>query len=240
MKSYLAVKRMVSSRNTLRWHRTFHSAAVAAAFVIGTPAMLTAQGDGTESLLDARARTVIQQVLRNSQAKGVPIDPLVRKVREGVAKQSEPALIQNAVQTLAKRLELAVSALSPFRSVDEVTAGANALQVGVPAPTLKELRKLSPVQPITVPLDILTELVGQQVPVKLATQRVRELVARGASSAQLVAMGESVEADVSAGMQPDAALDLRARGVLSLLSAPSAANGVLPSSPIKAPIRPKK
>lgn len=240
MKSYLVVRITPSSRIALRLHQTLRSAAAVAAFVIGTPATLSAQSDGTESLRDARARTAIQQVLRVSQAKGVPIDPLVRKVREGVAKQSEPALIENAVQTLAKRLELAVSALSPYRSVEEVTAGANALQVGVPAPTLKELRKLSPTQPITVPLDILTELVGQRVPVKLATQRVRELVARGANSAQLVAMSESVEADVSAGMQPDAALDLRARGVLSLLSAPTAANGVLPSSPIKAPIRPKK
>lgn len=240
MKLYPVVDSMLLSRNNRRLFHMLRSAAAVSAFLIGAPLVAFAQSDGTELLRDTRARTAIQQVLQVSQAKGVPIDPLVRKIREGVAKQSEPALIQNAVQTLAKRLELAVSALSPYRSVDEVTAGANALQVGVPAPTLKELRKLSPVQPINVPLDILTALVGQQVPVKLATQHVRELVARGANSAQLVAMSESVEADVSAGMQPDAALDLRARGVLSLLSAPSAANGVLPSSPIKAPIRPKK
>lgn len=196
MKLYPVVDSMLLSRNNRRLFHMLRSAAAVSAFLIGAPLVAFAQSDGTELLRDTRARTAIQQVLQVSQAKGVPIDPLVRKIREGVAKQSEPALIQNAVQTLAKRLELAVSALSPYRSVDEVTAGANALQVGVPAPTLKELRKLSPVQPINVPLDILTALVGQQVPVKLATQHVRELVARGANSAQLVAMSESVEADV--------------------------------------------
>lgn len=240
MKTYSALHTVMLPGSQYRLRSRLRIAAVVATACLSLSTIAAAQSDGTELLRDSRARIAIQEVLRASQAKGVPIDPLVRKVREGVAKQSEPVIIQNAVQTLAKRLELSVNALSPFRSVDEVTAGANALQVGVPAPTLKELRKLSPVQPITVPLAILTELVGQQVPVKLATQRVRELVARGANNAQLVAMSESVEADVSAGMQPDAALDLRAKGVLQLLSPATTTNGVLPSSPIKTPIRPKK
>jgi hypothetical protein len=197
---------------------------------------LNAQSDGTELLNDARAREAIQQTIRNTQAKNVSIEPLVLKVREGISKKSDPARIQNAVQVLAKRLELSAAALAPTYSVEELSAGASALQVGVPAPTLRELRKLWPSKPLTVPLGILYELVAHQVPVAKATQRVRELMERGASSAQLVTLAANVEADVGAGLSADAALELRAKGVMSLLPAPVGTATAIPNKPR---IRPK-
>jgi hypothetical protein len=200
-------------------------------------APLAAQGDGTHQISDARARTAIQLVLRNTEAKGIPTEPLLLKMREGLSKQADPAVIQSAVQLLAKRLEASHKALAPTTSPEELAAGVGALQVGVPAPTLRELRKLSPVQPLTVPLGILTELVAYRVPVAQATKHVRELLARGANNAQLVAMSANVEADVAAGLPPDAALDLRAKGVMSLLTAPFGTTLVGPAT--KPPIRPK-
>jgi hypothetical protein len=199
-------------------------------------APLHAQNDGTEQLSDVRARTAIQQVLRNTQSKGVPIDALVRKVREGVSKQADPSIIQTAVQLLAKRLETSFTALAPTISNDELAAGAAALQVGVPVPTLRELRKLSPAQPLTVPLGILTQLVAQRVPVGQATKNVRALLARGANNAQLYAMGEDIKADVDAGIAPEAALDLRAKGVMSLLLTAPLTSTAAPARP---PIRPR-
>ncbi|MEO7998173.1 MAG: hypothetical protein ABI852_12050 [Gemmatimonadaceae bacterium] len=197
---------------------------------------LSAQSDGTELLSDARARDAIQQVIRNTQSKNVSIEPLLLKVREGVSKQSEPALIQQAVRVLAKRLEISSAALAPTYSVEELSAGANALLIGVPAPTLRELRKLWPNKPLTVPLGILYELVAHQVPVAKATKRVRELMERGATSSQLVAMATNVEADVAAGLSADAALELRAKGVMSLLPTPVGTATIVPSKPR---IRPK-
>ncbi len=215
--------------------RTVCAAGLLLACTLRAP--LNAQGAGTEQISDVRVRTAIQLVFRNTQAKGVPTEPLARKVREGVSKQADPARIQSAVQLLAQRLETSFQALAPITSLEELSAGAGALQVGVPAQTLRELRKLSPTQPLTVPLGILTELVAHQVPVALATRKIRELLARGANNAQLVALGENVEADVAAGMVPDAALDLRAKGVMSLLTAPVGVTTVVPSA--KPPIRPK-
>lgn len=209
---------------------------------------LNAQSDGTELLNDARAREAIQQTIRNTQAKNVSIEPLVLKVREGISKKSDPARIQNAVQVLAKRLELSAAALAPTYSVEELSAGASALQVGVPAPTLRGLRKLWPSKPLTVPLGILYELVAHEVPVAKATQRVRELMERGASGAQLVTLAANVEADVGAGLSADAALELRAKGVMSLLPAPVGTAMAGPNKPPptgtavapgKPPIRPK-
>ncbi|MBC8090130.1 MAG: hypothetical protein H7Z40_22970 [Phycisphaerae bacterium] len=176
-------------------------------------------------------------MLRNTQAKGISVEPLVRKVREGVSKQADASAIQSAVSLLAERLEVSFTALAPITSVEELSAGAGALQVGVKAPTLRELRKLSPARPLTVPLGILTELVAQQVPVAHATKRIRELVERGANNAQLVAMREKVQADVRAGIAPNAALDLRAKGVMSLLAMPLGTTTISPGA--KPPIRPK-
>lgn len=197
---------------------------------------LNAQSDGTELLSDPRAREAIQQTIRNTQAKNVSIEPLVLKVREGVSKKSDPARIQNAVQLLAKRLELSAAALAPTYSVEELSAGASALQVGVPVPALRALRKLWPSKPLTVPLGILYELVAHEVPVGKATQRIRELMEHGASGAQLVTLAANVEADVDAGLSADAALELRAKGVMSLLPAPVGTATAVPSKPR---IRPK-
>ena len=209
------------------------------AFMLGAHAFLSplhAQSDGTESLADIRARTAIRQTLRNTGARGVPIDPLVRKVREGVAKKSDPALIEAAVQSLAKRLEISHAALSPTFSVEELSAGADALEVGVPASTLRDLRKVWKTKPLTVPLGILYELIAREIPVSLATKRVRELMNKGANDAQLAALNASVVADVAAGLAPDAALELRAKGVMSLLSNANWTATVVPTKP---PIRPK-
>lgn len=196
---------------------------------------LYAQNDGTELLNDVKARDAIQQTIRSTQAKNVSVEPLVLKVREGVSKKSEPARIQAAVQLLAKRLEVSAAALAPTYSVEELSAGASALQVGVPAPTLRELRKLWPNKPLTVPLGILYELVAHQVPVRKATQRVRELMERGANNTQLVALAANVEADISAGLSADAAMELRAKGVMSLLplTAPTTQTAIPGSSPIR-------
>lgn len=197
---------------------------------------LHAQSDGTETVSDIRARTAIQLVLKNTSAKGVPIDPLVRKVREGVSKKSDPARIETAVQRLAQRLETSYTALAPTFSVEEVSAGADALQVGVPASTLRDLRKIWLTRPLTVPLGVLYELVSREVPVARATKRVRELMNKGANDAQLATLSANVVADVAAGLAPDAALELRAKGVMTLLSFTEA---LTTATPVKPPIRPR-
>lgn len=200
----------------------------------GSP--LPAQSDGLEMVSEIRARTAIQLIFRNTSAKGIPTDPLMRKVREGVSKKSDPARIEAAVQLLAQRLEISWAALAPTFSVEELSAGADALQVGVPASTLRDLRKIWMTKPLTVPLGILYELVSREVPVAQSTKRVRELMTKGANDAQLAALSANVVADVAAGLAPDAALELRAKGVMTLLSFPGTFTTAAPGKP---PIRPK-
>ena len=164
-------------------------------------------------------------------------DPLIAKVREGVAKGSDRERIRDAVRVLTARLEASAAALAPVYSPGELSAGAGALQSGVPAATLRELRRVWPDRPVTVPLGVLTEMVADGVPLKLAGMRMRELMRRGATGAQLVALGTSIRDDVAAGYAPGTALELRSKGVFSLLANPlkSTIGG-----PATAPLRPRR
>ena len=184
-----------------------------------------------EGLSDANAQAALRALLDGAAAKGIPTSPLVTKVREGIAKGATPDRIRSATAALMQRLETAAVALAPTRATEEVSAGADALQTGIPATTLRDMRKVWPDKPLTVPLGVLTELVQSGVPHANATKRVRELLVKGATTAQLAALGTNVRNDIAAGLAPDASMELRSKGVLSQLHSQS-----LPA--IAAPIRP--
>jgi hypothetical protein len=128
------------------------------------------------------------------------------------------------VRKLATNLDQAQRALAPVQAVDEVSAGAGALRVGVPDATLRALRQSWPNKTLTVPLGVLTELVANDIPATTAAERVHALLVRGASSADIVTLGDKVRADIAAGHAPDASMELRTKGVLSLLDAQAAAS----------------
>jgi hypothetical protein len=215
---------------TLRARRALSTlvsaAAIGAAVSVSVPCLAGAQvtsGIALEAVTDTRAREALRVAIHDARGRGVPVDPLVAKVREGVAKQSSPDRIVSAVRLLAENMERAQRALQPVQAVEEIPAGAGALRAGVPDGMLRNLRQSWPNKTLTVPLGVLTELVANDIPAKTAAARVRELMVRGASSAQIVALGEEVRADIAAGHAPDASMELRTKGVLSLLNAQGAA-----------------
>ena len=67
---------------------------------------------------------------------------------------------------------------------------------------------------------------NSQIPAKKAAAMMLDLMARGATGVQLTALGRDVQGDVAAGLKPDVALDLRGRGVLSLLPPPPPVSNV--------------
>jgi hypothetical protein len=100
---------------------------------------------------------------------------------------------------------------------------------------LKQIRATWPrSQSVVMPLDVMTELVARKVPAKRALEQLTSLMVAGASPAQIAGLGASVQADVASGLAPDAALEVRARGVMSLLPSPAAQAALAPSG-TKAP-----
>ncbi len=229
--------------------RTIKVAATLLAAAIGAPERLAAQnvpqayGAQTNATLelvdDAAARNALRAIITDAAANGLPTAPLVTKVREGVAKRAPGERIRAATSQLAQRLATAATALAPIRAADEPSAGADALQVGVPASTLTDMRRLWPQKSLTVPLGVLAEMVSSGVSHASASRRVRELLVKGATSSQLAALGTNVRADIAAGLAPDAAMEVRSRGVLSLLYQSASPSAPTITAPAGTPIRPR-
>lgn len=190
------------------------------------PAALEAQaqqGTPVLGISDARTRDAVTREIERAASRGLPVRALVAKAQEGVTKQAPADRIRAAVTSLSRRLEQARDLLAPSPSDAEMIAGADALAVGVPAPMLRQVRSAYPVgQSVAMPLDVLTELVARGVPPANALTQITQLMRRGATPTQIAGLGASVQSDVAAGLTPDAALEVRARGVMSLLPSPGA------------------
>jgi hypothetical protein len=184
-----------------------------------------------EQTLDPDTYRAVTQVIEGARARALPTDPLIDRALEGAMKRAPGQRIRTAVATLAQRLEVAKKALAPSPTDSDIAAGAGALSVGVPGETLRDIRAIRPDRPIAVPLGVLTELVSRSVPVDRATMLVVELLRRGATPPQLVALGENVQRDIAAGIEPSAALDIRARGFASTLPGATALEGDVLAAP---------
>jgi hypothetical protein len=190
----------------------------------------SAQGTVVLPIADARARQAVERSIAQAAAKGLPTQPLITKAMEGVTKQAAGERIRVAVDSLAKRLERARVLLTPSASVAELSSGADALAIGIPGSMLKQLRAAAPPgQSVAMSIDVLVELVARGIPPKAAMAQITSLIARGATPSQIAALGASVQSDVAAGLAPDAALEVRARGVMSLLPSPAAAASLAPA-----------
>jgi hypothetical protein len=76
---------------------------------------------------------------------------------------------------------------------------------------------------------VLSELVARKVDAKQALKQMTTLLAQGATPAHIAGLGASVQSDVASGLAPDAALEVRARGVMSLLPSPAVQAAGAPS-----------
>ena len=173
---------------------------------------------------DDVTRSAVLSLLSGASARGVPTEPLMSKALEGVAKKASSKAITDAVRALEGRMRRALDLLGHDASGEEIAAGADALSVGVADKTLRQMRAAAPRRSIVLEIGVLTELVARKVPRDKAAKMVLDLMARGATPLQLTALSAEVQGDVAAGLKPEVALDLRGRGVLSLLPpSPSAA-----------------
>ena len=173
------------------------------------------------AIRDDATREFVQRYVDAARARGTPPEPLISRALEGAAFKADRGRIEKAMSALEKRLRTAREVLGPQAPVDELAAAADAMAAGVSSGMIADLRKAARQRPITVELGVLTQLVAQDVAPKKAAAMVRELMARGATGAQLTELNAAVRQDVALGITPVAALELRVRGVMSLLPPPA-------------------
>ena len=188
--------------------------------VVALPVTLGAQDARSarlEGKLDGETQAVVLRTLDSARTRGLPVEPLVDKALEGATKRAAGPRIQAAVEMLMRRLETARDALAPNPGPRDIAAGADALAYGAPREALVAMRAIRPNESIAVPLGVLTQLVASGVPVARATRVVADLLRRGARDEQLIALNNDVRNFVAAGVSPQAALDVRMRGLNAVL-----------------------
>jgi len=202
--------------------------ALVAIFVV-LPAHLAAQAAPRSARLDGKldgeTKAAVQRTLDSAATRGLPVEPLVDKALEGATKRAAGPRIQAAVSMLMSRLEAARDALAPNPGPRDIAAGADALAYGVTREALVAMRTIRPNGSVAVPLGVLTQLVASGIPVDRATRVVADLLRRGARDEQLIALNNDVRTFVASGASPQAALDVRVRGLNAVL--PLGGAGVL-------------
>jgi hypothetical protein len=179
--------------------------------------------------LDSATQVAVAREIGRARERGIPVEPLVAKVREGRLKRAPGPRIRSAVEKLAERLDQARSALGGESTVEEIVAGADAIAAGAPPVALTTLRKGTNLRPIAVPLGTLAQLVASGVPATKAVEMITALLRRNAAPAQVLALGNQVEADVASGLRGEESAAFRVRGIEALL--PSFGDKVTVASP---------
>lgn len=195
---------------------------------------LGAQQERLTTRLDSSTRQAVMRAVDDARTRGLPADPLINKALEGATKHAAGSRIEAAVDTLLRRLELSRQALAPSPSERDIAAGADALAFGVTREALSAVRAIRPRGSVAVPLAVLTQLVASGVSVARATRVVSDLIRRGARDEQLIALSDDVRWYVASGASPEAALDVRTRGLNAILPPPGAGSAAEALSPAAA------
>lgn len=196
--------------------------ALAIAALAISSGQLMAQDARLAARLDKPTFSAVNAIVDSARVAKLPTAPLVDKALEGAAKGSDGAKIVVAVHQLSLRMASAKRVLGPSASADEIKAAAAAIDAGVSARDLARLRDASGKRQITMPLAVLTDLIGREVPVATATNVVLQLARSGVKDSEFALFQRNVRADIDRGAEPAAAATTRARGLVAVKAAPPA------------------
>jgi hypothetical protein len=184
------------------------------ALVSAALAPVSAQDPRIVPRLDAPSRAAITALVDSARAQGLPVEPLMEKVYEGMGKGADGPRIVAAVRSLTLEMASAHRALGTIASADEIKAAASAMHAGVPAVELGKMKKQSGLRrSLTMPFTVLADIISRGVPVEAGVNAIRSLVGAGAKDADLSKFQRNVSVDIEQGAPPAAAAETRAKAV---------------------------
>ena len=198
-------------------------AALAAAGSVGAQEPFAIAG------LDRETNAQVARIVESVRANGLPVDPILSKVRFALVVHAPPSRIVATAQAVATRLEVARGVVAPHGAPADIAAGEEALSFDIPKDVLRKVAQASLDRSVAVPIGVLTQLVVSGVPANKAGQMVTELIKRGATATQLVALGNDVNADVQGGARAGESADIRMRGLTPLLAPGGSATASSPA-----------
>jgi len=164
--------------------------------------------------LDKPTQLAVNAIVDSARAANLPTAPLVEKALEGAAAGSDGPRIVTAVRRLSVRMGAAKHVLGPHASADEIKAAAGAMDFGVTVRDLARLHAAAGTRPLTMPLAVLTDLLGRGVPLVTATSLVVQLTRAGTRNAELALFQRNVRLDIEHGADPAVAATTRGRGMM--------------------------
>jgi hypothetical protein len=193
---------------------------VALTIATSAASRVAAQDTRLAARLDKPTYSAVNAIIDSARVAKLPTAPLVDKALEGAAKGSDGTKIIFAVHQLSGRMGSARRVLGTAATSEEIKSAAGALDVGVSQRDLVRLRGASGARPVTMPLTVLTDLIGRDVPIATATDLVVQLARSGVKDADLALFQRNVRADIDRGADPTVAATTRARGLV-LRSSPT-------------------
>ncbi len=183
------------------------------ALLAGAFGSAEAQDPRIGNRLDAPTRKALSALVDSARARGVPVEPLMEKVYQGLAMGADGPRIVVAVRNLTVEMANAQRVLGTVATTDELKAAASAVHAGVPAVELGKMKKQSGLRrSLTLPFTVLADIVSRGVPVQAATNAIRSLVGAGAKDKDISDFQRNVSVDIEKGAQPAAAAETRAKG----------------------------
>jgi len=183
------------------------------ALLFAAPAV-RAQDPALSSKLDKPTLLAVNAIIDSARAAKLPTKPLNDKALEGAATGADGPKIVAAVRQLSVRMSSAKRSLNSPASSDEIRAAVDALQAGVSTRDLALVQSAAGKRPVTMPLAVLTDLIGRQVPIPTATSLVLQLERAGVKDSELSLFQRNVRADIERGADPIAAATTRAKGLV--------------------------
>jgi hypothetical protein len=173
-----------------------------------------AQDIRLQARLDKPTMLAVNAIVDSARVAKLPTAPLVDKALEGAAKGSDGPKIIAAVHQLSVRMGSAKRVLGPTVTSDEIKAGAGAMDAGVSVRDLARLRAAAGKRPVTMPLAVLSDLIGEAVPIPTATNLVLQLAKSGIKDQDLELFQRNVRSDIGRGADPTVAATTRVRGLV--------------------------
>ena len=186
--------------------------AVDTAAILGLDARTRALLSGR---LSEQAFTELVVIASTARTSGLPVAPITDRAVQGVRRNVSESAVLATARAVTARLATARTALGAQSSMDELTAGADALFAGAAPQVLVELRRTRTQGTAVVPLIVLTDLMTNGVPAQDAAGAVRSMIAFQPTAAVaevdagMLAMRTEVAADVARGTAPGIALRAR-------------------------------
>lgn len=194
--------------------KMWRAALIAPAVLIAQAATLHGQESRLAQRFDAGTARTVQALVDSARGLALPAEPVIQKALEGASKGADPQTIVSAVRGFVADLAAARVALGEDVAPDALVLGATALDAGISAGQLQQLRSHRRRKSFSGALAGVIYMVSRDVPAYDSLKLIDAMLSADLSAAEFMSLQRLVEQDVRAGATAAEAATVRARALI--------------------------